>query len=70
MKVKVAVPNSQISKDTLVKEEAVSIEIESEFKAGKSEDERSDAGSSPVIKVYGSRAVTTELVLAADRINP
>jgi len=50
MKVKVAVPNSQISKETLVKEDP-----ESESKSIVSGDERSTvAVSSPVIRVYGS----------------
>ena len=70
IKVKEAVPNCLMSKETLVEEgpEAESIV---------SGDERSNeiVVSSPVIKVYGStgveaRAFETELLKAADRINP
>ena len=68
MKTKVAVPNSQISKDS----------TESESKAKRSGDERSIGStetSSPVIKVYGSLErvaleATLETTEAADRINP
>ena len=79
MKVKEAVPNCLISKETLVKEgpESESKEgPESKPKSIVSGDERSTeiAVSSPVIRVYGSVGVeatleTTE-VSKADRINP
>jgi len=52
MKVKVVVPNSRISKETLVEEGP---ESESIMASG---DERSETAiSSPVIKVYGSTGV-------------
>jgi len=71
IKVKEAVPNCLISKETLVKEVP-----ESEVVSG---DERSNAtASSPVIKVYGStgveanaeQALESETTKVGDRINP
>jgi len=63
MKTKVAVPNSQISKWSLVRVEANSkVSTELESKSMRSGDERSVVVvSSPVIKAYGSTGVEVTL---------